>query len=70
MPVGALTAGVGSLMAIGKGAATVGALAVAFFAGAGAGGGGGVTLGEGGSMNCDITTTGTTSSTARMSKPL
>ena len=84
-PVGALVAEVGSLMATGSGAATMGALVRAFLICVGAGGdgngsgvgvgvggrgGGSNSLGLGGSINCDITTTGTTNSTARFSRPL
>ena len=76
LPVGALGAGVGSLMAMGSGAATTaGALVMAFLicgggVGGGGGGGGGRTLGTGSSMNCDKMTAGTTSSTARVNRPL
>ena len=78
--MGALSAGVGSLMAIGKGADRAGALTTDCLAcgltgevrlgGAGDCGKGGATSGCGGSINCDISATGTTSSTARINNPL
>ena len=71
-PVGALGAGVGSGMASGMGAGATGVFAICFLTGsAGFAVGGGVsTLGAGGSINCDSSSTGTTSSAARISKPL
>jgi hypothetical protein len=59
-------------MALGNGAATVGALAGAFLTGVGGagGGGGGASFGFGGSISWESTETGTTNSTARTSRPL
>ena len=75
-PTGAFGDGVGSAMARGCGAGWVGALAATVFTGLGGVGGvtgvggTGSTLGAGGSINCDSTSTGTTISAARIKSPL
>ena len=71
-PTGALGEGVGSAMANGWGEGATGVV-TAFLTGVATTlgiGGSGATLGAGGSINCDSTATGTTISTARISRPL